>query len=69
MSRARKYIVRLDSDRCRTHGWHARVYPEPGSPKYRSRLFSDRRHGGKGRAKAAARRWLKAGGRTARQPR
>ncbi len=64
---ARGQIVRIDSDASRTHAWQARwslrrgVHPWGGeSPRYRSRIFSDKMFGGSAKALKAAHRWLAA---------
>lgn len=46
-------IVRIDAGG--THGYQARI---GGSVGYESKLFSDRKHGGKRKSKAAAIAWL-----------
>lgn len=50
-------LVRIDAGG--THGYQARIGPQVG---YRSKLFSDRKCGGKRKAKAAALEWIESQG-------
>lgn len=45
-------VQRIDSKDKRTAGWQARVYTV--APRYVSRFFADKLHGGKRKAKALA---------------
>lgn len=54
--RVNRYVIRVDSEARRTHGWHARIQPVGGTT-YRSKLFSDKKYGGKRAAKALAEFW------------
>ncbi|HEV8148723.1 MAG TPA: hypothetical protein VGP61_00920 [Gemmatimonadales bacterium] len=59
------WIVRVRS--ASTKGWQARlpfgkVNPDTKSRRFKSRLFSDALYGGSRKAKLAAMRWLKRGG-------
>ncbi|MDX2194361.1 MAG: hypothetical protein NW201_13480 [Gemmatimonadales bacterium] len=59
------WLVRIASERTRTKGWQARipfgeVVPGTRSRRFRSKLFSDRAHGGSRKAKAAAEAWIAA---------
>jgi len=68
----RQQLVRIDDDSNRTHGWQARWSAESGNApwpvanRYRSRLFSDLKHGGRLAARRAAIRFLRAVARRAR---
>jgi len=60
MVRVNRYVVRVDSVARRTHGWHARIQ-RAGGTTYRSKLFSDKKHGGKRKARALAEFWAQHG--------
>jgi hypothetical protein len=51
---AYRHITRIDDDHAHTHGWRVRFQT---SGDLQTRLFSDRKHGGKSGALKAARRW------------
>ncbi len=60
------YVVRLvqskrGTEHGRTAGWQARRYAKLSTGPYRSKLFSDKKHGGTRKAKALAEFWAQHG--------
>ena len=62
---ARGSVQRIDADRCRSHGWQARIQrrrarDERGVLKYASKFFADGKHGGRKEACRRALAWIRA---------